>query len=282
MKKIKKYSIGILGVILSAIIAILVHALLPSPGATTNVEAFDGYLVELLGFPFVASMYFLLLYLHILIIIFNFGEKSIKSKVHTGLCYGIAFGLMYMVGMQEVMVEGSPLNIYGWDFIFYQFFMGLGDAIPVFALCMILVMCINKKNERNKKSNIVNGKILRVIVIGICFSVERTLRYYIGFIDSDIQQYPVQVLIWTVLMGFVFGIMNVLLESTYSEVNSRKRTIQINVLTIGINWIWFNCFIGLIMKGTFVRMILRGGIDVLFIAGGALIADFVVKRGLKE
>lgn len=68
MKIIKENCFGIFCVLMSAIIAILVHALLPSPGVSLSVDEFDGILVQKFGFPIVASLYFIILYLHILFV----------------------------------------------------------------------------------------------------------------------------------------------------------------------------------------------------------------------
>lgn len=262
-------------------VAILVHAFLPSPGATTNPDAFDGYLVQLFGFPFVASMYFVLLYLHIMILFFYFAERSVSKRIDVGLSWGIAFGLMYLIGMQEVVVEGSPLQFYGWDFISYQFFMGLGDTIPVLVLCLILTLCIKKKDGKKIKERIHKDEIIRLVIIAVCFFAERTVGYYLGYVGSDIRQYPLPVLLWTLLMGFVFGIMNLLLNRVHPETTSRDKNIQINVLCIGINWIWFNCFMGLILKDTFLKMLLRGGVDVVFFVLGTITADLITRDKTK-
>lgn len=259
-------------------IAILVHALLPSPGASVNADDFDGPLVEIFGFPFVASIYFVLLYLHIMIVFFIFGNKSESKRVQFGLHYGLAFGLMYLIGMQEVVVEGSPLEEYGIDFMSDQFFMGLGDAIPVFILCIVLAMCIKKGNEKKIENKIDKEKIIRILIIGGVFFVQRTAGYYIGYIDSDIEKYPIPVLVWTAVMGIVFGVMNIMLQSVHPFTSNYKNIIQINLVSIGINWIWFNCFMGLILKDTFAKMFIRGGIDVLFITIGAIFATCIASR----
>ncbi|MDO5126634.1 MAG: hypothetical protein Q4D54_02665 [Eubacteriales bacterium] len=110
MKSVKKIIVGVLVSVLSAMIAIVVHIFMPSPGAEVNVEDFDSRLVSLLGFPLVASLYFVILYLQIWITISVFGRKSKSSRLKLGLCYGMSFGLMYLVAMQEVVIEGSPCN----------------------------------------------------------------------------------------------------------------------------------------------------------------------------
>lgn len=84
----------------------IVHAVMPSPGASLDV-------------------YFIILYLHILCVVHCFGLRSMLCRKEVGLRFGLAFALLYMIGMQEVVVSASPFDTYGMDFIFYQLFMGL-------------------------------------------------------------------------------------------------------------------------------------------------------------
>ena len=56
-----------------------------------------------------------------------------------------------------------------------------------------------------------------------------------------------------------------MLEPIYSVYDERKRGIHILILSLGINWIWFNLFIGLVYKGMWVEMLLRGVSDVFAI-----------------
>ena len=49
-------------------------------------------------------------------------------------------------------------------------------------------------------------------------------------------------------------------------------------LTIGVNWIMFNSFIGLILSGVMSQMLLRSGIDVaIFFLSGIVISKYFVK-----
>ena len=89
MKRVKENCFGMFCVLISAIIAILVHALLPSPGASLSVDAFDGILVRKFGFPIVASFYFIILYLHIFIVIRSIGAKSTIPGREMGIRFGL-------------------------------------------------------------------------------------------------------------------------------------------------------------------------------------------------
>lgn len=86
--------------------------------------------------------------------------------------------------------------------------------------------------------------------------------YLIGYIDSDIQRCPIPTLIWTLLFGLTFAIAYIILKPIYSVYDERKQGIHILILSLGINRIWFILFIGLIYKGMWAKMLLRGASDV--------------------
>jgi hypothetical protein len=269
MKKInlKNSIISILCILGASIVAILVHALMPSPGATINPGDFNSLPVKIFGFPVVASSYFIILYLHILIVLLYFGLQSSMDTRKIGLRFGTAFALIYLLGMQEVIVESSPFSGWGFEFVAYQFFMGLGDAIPVFILCIVITAFIfgKKKNKVSYKQQFDKYKLLGVIVIAFAFFCERTIGYIVGYIDSDIEKYPIPVLIWTALFGIVYGIAFILLRPIYYNKSTFTSSLNISVFTLGINWIVFNSFIGMIFSGTILQMLLRSGIDVAVI-----------------
>ena len=282
MKKVKENCFGMFCVLMSAIIAILVHALLPSPGVSLSVDEFDGILVRKFGFPIVASFYFIILYLHILIVIRSVGAKSTIPRREMGIRFGLAFGCMYLVGMQEVVVSASPCDTYGIDFVLYQFFMGLGDAIPVIILC-VLVCVLTKMDigaKKSKNKNKVQETKIIFVVISMLFFIERVVGYYVGYIDNEFQEYPIPVLIWTLAFGMVMGGIYVLLSPIYENMKGDTKIIQLLVWSVGVNWVWFNCFMGLILKGLFLKMFLRGGIDILVITIGCMITrHFFTRKG---
>ena len=65
-------------------------------------------------------------------------------------------------------------------------------------------------------------------------------------------------------MGYIYVILNPLLEFEKRQYGIPLRFIA----TIGVNWMIFNSFMGLIVKGAMLQMILRSGLDVvvLFLA----------------
>ncbi len=263
-RRFKNTIVSILCVLGAAVVAILVHALMPSPGAAMNEEDFDSLLVKMFGFPAVASSYFILLYLHILLVLRYFGTRSNMKPKEIGLRFGSAFALIYFMGMQEVVVESSPFKGWGFDFVQYQLFMGLGDAIPAFIICVIIAIYVlnSGKTNSHSPSSVQKNKLITVGSIAIVYFCERTLGYTIGYIGSDIESFPVPVLIWTAGFGIVFGIAYVLLYPVYYHKNRHTSSWNLTVLTLGINWMIFNSFIGMIYADTILPMLLRSGVDV--------------------
>lgn len=265
MKKRKYFELA--GCILGcAIIAILVHALLPSPGGTMAVEEFDSLLVKTVGFPVVASLYFVILYVHIVFALLYLGSHSSLDSKSIGIRCGIVFAALYMVGMQEVVVS-APFTSWGMDFVLYQFFMGLGDAIPAFILCFVMGLFFIKSKGKERVNTA--GSARKVALIAAIVFAERMIGQATGIISSDINVYPMAVCLWTLLFGLVMGIAYVILEPAFK---AQRKWFSI-ILVIGLNWIWFNCFIGLIMAGLIGQMLLRGILDVMALTFGVLIVD---------
>lgn len=251
-----------LAVVLAAAFAIVVHAALPAP---VDDLAFDSSLVQLFGFPIVAVSYFLALFTHCAVVVHAFGRRSTVPKLATGYRFGLAFALLYLFGMQEVVVEASPFAVWGLDFVAYQFFMGVGDALPVLLLCTSIAYVSLVTSERPAPRTTLGARAKAVIVasITLTFFVQRTIGHATGIVDSNIGSYPVQTLMWTALFGAALGCAFILLVPVFAGIRRPLAlSVRLVLLTIGVNWMLFNSFIGLIFSGTMAQMLLRSGLDV--------------------
>jgi hypothetical protein len=260
-------STNISAILAASILAILSKVLLPS---AVNIEDFNSIFVKLLGFPVVASLYFILIYTHGAIVTQLFGKNAKLPNLQIGIRFGICFGLIFLLGMQEVVVNASPFSEWGIDFVTYQFFMGIGEAITALALCIIIAKYNIKKNRYNyPKENITSKKVLRVSLIALAFTIERTIAYETGIISSDINTFPIPCYGWTILFGIALGCFYVILLPIFREdKNPVSQSFKLVVITIGLCWIIFNSFIGWIIDGAMSDVLLRSGLDVaaIFIA----------------
>lgn len=275
--------IHVVFILLSAIFAILLHALLP---ASADITQLDGILVKWFGFPAVSTFYFILLFTHCTLAVRYMGVRADVSGIQIGIRLGIAFAMIYILGMQELAFKGSPFAAWGLGFVKYQLIMGIGDGLPAFLLCLALACFTLRNGEQSKPINkLTTTQCLKVMaVFALAIFAERTIGYESGLISSESGAYPVPCYIWTglfgVLMGYTYMILYPLLAFKTQQYSVPLRFSAI----IGLNWMIFNSFIGLIMKGAMFQMILRSGLDiaVLFLVS-ILVDKYIIKsNGCKE
>ena len=156
---------------------------------------------------------------------------------------------------------------------------GRGDAVPAFLLCVILCLL-----HCAPSADVPGGRIfckdnfIRIMCIAAAFFVWRMIGYFTGIVDNEMSIYPVPVVIWTFIFGAFIGFGYCLIN--YSFKNRGRKVVRL-FLTIGVNWIWFNCYIGLIAAHTFGLMVLRAGADVLAILIGSLLSELMIEKRCK-
>ena len=250
-----RWVVAALTIIVCAIAAIAVHAVLP---AKVDEDLLDGVLVRQFGFAVVAVTYFLALYLHCFVsVTVSWSRAQTTSRGH-GLTLGLAFAVMYMIGMQEIMVDKSPFSAWNTDFIVYQTIIGLGDAIPVVILCLMagaLLVDAGTHTAGGRRSSLVTALLMTMSV-----GTVRWIVSALGLIESCLADYPVAVVGWGYLLGLGFGIAFVLL----TRASTAGRALML--YGVGLNWVIFNSFIGLVYDGAMSDALLRSAIDVAVVA----------------
>lgn len=274
--------INAVAILLAVAIAIIIKAFLP---ADVNVDDFDGALVRILGFPAVAVLYFTILFLHCALVMQYFGDKSNLTKLQIGFRFGIVFAALYLFGMQEVVVEASPFEEWGFAFVRYQFIIGVTDAIPALLLCMgISYKLLNRNNSGGIQLLNMMGKTKVIALVTISFLIQRAIGYETGIVASNSATFPIPTYLWTIIFGIVLGLSYVLLYPIFAKGQCKLLlSFQIVVVTVGINWILFNSFIGLIFKGAMQQMLLRTGIDiVVFYVTIIIIQKYFIEADRRE
>lgn len=263
----KAVLLNITVIVLMSALAIIAHAVLPAPVDDLD---FDSVLVQFFGFPFVAVSYFLLLFTHCALVLHFYGRHANCSRLEVGIRFGAAFALLYLVAMQEVVVEATPFSTWGYDYVSYQFFMGLGDALPVFFLCLIIAyFSLHQEGSTTPKYSLDRErKILIITSVAVTFLGQRSIGYHTGLIESNVAVFPLPTYLWTLLFGLTLGYICCLLFPVFAVTEKISLlSLRLAVITIGMNWIIFNSFIGLIFSGAMPQMLLRSIIDtaVLFL-----------------
>jgi hypothetical protein len=238
-------------IVVCAAVAIVVHAILPEK---VDEALLDGALVLRFGFPLVAVAYFLILFAQCAATVTASWSTAQTSALRYGLTLGPAFAVLYMIGMQEIMVDTSPFPAWGSDYVVYQAVIGLGDAIPVIILCAVVGALL--AGERTFAGRGHQGDLIAVLVMTLTVGSVRWLVSALGVIQSSLAEYPLPVIAWGYLLGLGFGISYILV----TRANSVGRTVML--YGVGLNWLIFNAFIGLVFAGMMGDALLRSAIDI--------------------
>jgi hypothetical protein len=266
----KRFLMTAFFILLASIVAIASKIALPSE---VNVNDFDSVFVKTLGFEVVASFYFIMIFTHNAIVTLVFGSRAKLSNTQIGVRFGLVFALIYLVGMQEVVIESSPFTAWGIDFVVYQLFGGAGEAVAALLLCTVIAkFSVEKKERYTRKSLTLRNKLSAVLLIALAFIIVRTICYETDIIHSNVRSFPIPCYIWTILFGIILGFCYTTLYSVFEKEKSQiKLSGKIVVLTMGLCWIIFNSFIGLIFTGEMLNLLLRSGLDVLTVFGVSLL-----------
>ncbi|MDD5936379.1 MAG: hypothetical protein PUC65_12610 [Clostridiales bacterium] len=163
---------------------------------------------------------------------------------------------------------------------FYQIFVGLGDALPV-PLLMLLIYRFYFHKDAEKGSTYIKkhlkrtSKTLLSVTVSTVFIIERIICYSTGITLSAMKEYPVPCMIWTIVFGIILGIVCTILYPIYDSIgNNKKQSVMLMILTLGLNWIWFNNFIAMLAKDMVLQMTTRSCIDV-----AAIICCIIAMKG---
>lgn len=190
-----------------------------------------------------------------------------------------------MVGMQEIVLAPSPYSSWGLSYIRYQFFMGLGDAIPVLLLCLIIVKIYkNTESDQDKEKLLLHNIntatklpsglnwVIHTGVYVCLILMERIIMNKWKLIAGNYDVYPLETILWTIIFGITLGTMSWLLAPLVNNEGRLKKIVTLHLIIIGLNWSIFNGFIGMISRGTMPHILVRVGVDVVFfLAAGVLI-----------
>ncbi|MDD3169461.1 MAG: hypothetical protein PHC91_08400 [Eubacteriales bacterium] len=253
---------SLLIVLCSVALSIAVHAALPAQG---DISYLDSSLVMTFGFPAVSVFYFIILFSLCAAAVRFVCKRTEASHLQIGFRLGLSYAFIYLFGMQEIMIASSPFTAYGTAYIQYQFFMGLGDAIPVFLLCIMIAKFTVKKSVKAGLTQSINKSegVRAFLSISICFFIERIAAYELHMIQSNCDIYPIPCYIWTAAFGMVLGLIYTLLYPFLVSERSRIQGPIRFVIIIGFNWIIFNSFMGLVMKDVMSDVLFRSGLDVI-------------------
>ncbi len=263
MKKnqiIKVVAIVLVGVALD----ILLHVV-SSPFSTIPENPAFSFVTGILGTEITASLWALFAFSSVAFVFLRIRNEIPGEGIKKGLRYGSAIALLWLIAMLEgVSLFGNPL--------IKEFVVGLSDAIPVFVMSVLLsLLQTDKVEDQPATAFTLSQKIKTLLAFSGIFLVGRYIVYFSGLIQSGVQTRPLLTLTWTILMGFIIGVVFVLLGNNRIEYSFTHRAVKFGFQIFGLNWAAFLLFMPLLFSGYIADALLRIIIDITL----AIIASYL-------
>jgi hypothetical protein len=189
-----------------------------------------------------------------------------------GIRYGSAIALLWLMGMLEgVALFGNP-----W---ISEFVIGLSDAIPVLIMAVLLGIIVYRTPDVHHARGFVSvHPAIGLGVITLSFLGVRYSAYLLGIIDSGHGSYPVETLLWTLMMGLSIGVAYLLVEQRRITKPTPASAVRFGVVVFGANWFAFLIFIPMLFEGALLDILLRTVLDTAVVTLACLALLWVTPR----
>ncbi len=254
---------NIIVILLFTCICIFLHQFAPDP-QKEGVSVSIFYKQGIFG-PIVAVN--LLVTFSLLVFIFNLIKDKISgTKYTTGLKFGFAFSVLWMLGFLEgVLYYGTSLK--------HDILHGLADGISITLMFFVLGLL---ENRSIKKSGSKINFPATAIITGFYF-LGRCFLYIVLNIDSNIHTQPVEICIWTVGIGLSIGYIYYITSESLTGYSPFKKAVWFGVIIFGIDWLLFYSFAPIIQQVSLFDNFIRPITDILFVCSGVFFYEKILK-----
>ncbi len=255
-------------VIACAIIDIILHALW---APLYEYDFFQpSFFVKNRLFKPAATVSLIIVYTALAVVFAFIQEKLSGNRLSKGFRFGISFGGLWFIGLPGTSIFfGSPMK--------HELLTGALDGISLLILGLLLGMfaATDSNQIAIKKTKKI---VLSVFIIALFFIVGQYLAFI--FIGGNLPHFTITgpaAFIWTLALGLWMGIIYLLLEEGIIKYSLIKRSFWFGGIVIGINWLFFNLFMILILDVPLLDPVILAGLNILSVIVGVLVFQKVIE-----
>ncbi len=256
----KKLSVIVLISFIAILIRSVLQLLIPSSNQTVlqqSVFVKNGTLP--IAFMIYGTVAFIAITLIFLLIHKGMGGSRLSKGLKTGLIYSV----VWTIFLVEPLPHGSAI-----DLITYP----LADSI-VLVILGVLTGIFLSENSPVEKHNLGIQSLFNISMITLIFVAGRMIEYEVFHIYSMFDQAQVKTLGWVICTGIIIGLMFEHINYTIKTKNAVKKSLIFGGIIFGINLLFFNFFLPLVLKVEIVDMSIRTIIDSASVIIGCLIIN---------
>jgi hypothetical protein len=252
-------------VLVSVIVDILLHQIMPITMTGTFAPSI---FVERGWFPQAVSIGLIVTFAALAAVFVLIQKNLPGSKLSKGLLYGISFAGLWLIGFIEMC------TVWGTSFA-TEVTNWLPDGVPII-LMSVLLGIYTATDSDPAPSNKMKGKVTPVLVIAAFYFVGRYFAYWV--VGTDAGPDPLVTFLWTLAMAVWMGIMYAALGSGSRGQTTTTRALWFGLVVLGIDWFIFHLFMLIFYKMPVLDLIIRPGLDVLFVVLGVYVWEKLTAR----
>ncbi|MDQ0192830.1 hypothetical protein [Paenibacillus wynnii] len=242
------------------IIRSMLQLLIPSANQTVLQQSI---FVKNGTLPIVFMIYGTLAFTAITIIFVLIQRGMGGGSVSKGLKTGIIFSVVWTVFLVEPLPHGSTIDLFSYP---------LADSIVLLFLGFMSGRFLSE-NSTKKKHEFTSKSIVNIAIMTLVFTMGRIILYKGFHIYSMFEQAQVRTLIWVICTGIIIGLMFEYLNYTIYSNKVFTKSLVFGGAIFGINLVFFNFFLPLVLKVDIQDMIIRTLMDTVSVIIGCLIIN---------
>ncbi len=252
-------------VLVSVIVDILLHQIIP----ITMIGTFTpSIFVERGWFPQAVSIALIMTFGAIAAVFVLIQKNLPGKKLSKGLLYGVSFAGLWLIGFIEMCAAWGTsftTEVLNW----------LPDGIPIILMSLLLGIYTATDSDP-ATGNKMRGKVTPVLIIAAFYFVGRYFAYWV--VHTNAGPDPFVTFLWTLAMAVWMGIMYAALGSGSRGQTPTTRALWFGGVVIGINWLIFYLFMLVFFEWPVLDLIIRPGLDVLFVILGVYVCEKLAAR----
>jgi hypothetical protein len=185
------------------------------------------------------------------------------GRISKGFKTGLIFAIVWTVLLVEPLPHGSTIDLFSYP---------LADGFVLLVLGLMTGRFLSE-NSIKKMHKLTINSIFNISIITLIFTIGRIIEYKIFHIYSMFEQAQVRTIVWVICAGIIIGFMFEYLNYTINTKNAIAKSLIFGGTIFGINLLFFNFFLLLVLKVNILDLSIRTLIDIVSVIIGCIIIN---------
>lgn len=205
--------------------------------------------------------------------IFIFIQRGMSGgRISKGIKTGFIFSIVWTIFLVEPLPHGAAIDLFSYP---------IADSIALLFLGFMSGSFLSE-NSPKKKRKLTVDSIFNISIITLTFAIGRMILYKVFNIYSMFEQAQVRTLVWVICAGIIIGFMFEYLKYTINVKSAITKSFIFGGIIFGINLLFFNFFLPLVLKVDILDLSIRTLIDIVSVIIGCLIINIKESKALIE